>query len=96
MSVGPQSEIDILEQIDYRDEQRRQRRNSSESDYVSKDIKQGLDLIGAHQFTSEPLPNHEQDEKMLRTIIEEPRVRYDVEVVTKLIVYGGIISPYLF
>jgi hypothetical protein len=26
---------------------------------------------------------------MLRTHIEEPRIRYDVEVVTKLIVYAG-------
>ena len=37
------------------------------------------------------LLGEEQDEKLLRTNIEEPRKRYDVEVVTKLIVYTGIL-----
>jgi dihydrosphingosine 1-phosphate phosphatase len=96
VSVGPQSEIDVWEQIDYRDEQRRQRSNSAESIYASQDVKHRLDLNGAHSFTNETLLNNEQDEKILRTIIEEPRVRYDVEVVTKLIVYGGTISLHLF
>ena len=31
----------------------------------------------------------EEDEKILRINVEEPRIKYDVEVVTKLIVYGG-------
>jgi hypothetical protein len=89
VSVGPQSEIDVWEQIDYRDEQRRQRSNSTKSNYASQDVKHHLNLIGAQTFIDETLLNDEQGEKILRTIIEESRARYDVEVVTKLIVYGG-------
>lgn len=32
------------------------------------------------------------DEKEIFSMVEKPRVRYDVEVVTKLIVYAGILE----
>jgi hypothetical protein len=41
-------------------------------------------------FADDTLLNDDENEKMLRTNIEEPRIRYDVEVVTKLIVYAGM------
>ncbi|KAF3934354.1 hypothetical protein ABW19_dt0200767 [Dactylella cylindrospora] len=37
-------------------------------------------------MSSEP---YEQQEREMLSLIEKPRVRYDVEVVTKLLVYGG-------
>ena|SRR5579859_6204794 len=88
VSVGPQSEIDVWEQIDYRDERRRQRSNSVEGNF--KDIKQHLGSVEEQSFSDETLLDDDEAEKLLRTQIEEPRQRYDVEVVTKLIVYGGI------
>ena len=39
---------------------------------------------------SEDRRQHERDEKEIFSMLEKPRVRYDVEVVTKLIVYTGI------
>ena len=91
VSVGPQSEIDVWEQIDYREERRRRRSNSVESNFSSRETRSHLNSIGEQFFTDDTLLNDDQDEKLLRTKIEEPRVTYDVEVVTKLIVYGGIV-----
>jgi dihydrosphingosine 1-phosphate phosphatase len=39
---------------------------------------------------------NEKDERELFSMLEKPRVRYDVEVVTKLIVYGGKYQAFLF
>ena len=36
----------------------------------------------------------QRDEHAMFSMITRPRVRYDVEVVTKLIVYSGIVHPY--
>jgi dihydrosphingosine 1-phosphate phosphatase len=91
VSVGPQSEIDVWEQIDYRDERRRQRSNSVESNMSNREARHRLNSIGEKPFADDDiLFDDEGDEKLLRTKIEEPRKRYDVEVVTKLIVYTGI------
>jgi hypothetical protein len=90
VSVGPQSEIDVWEQIDYRDERRRRRSNSAESNFSAHESRKHLVSIGEQSFADDTLLNDDENEKMLRTNIEEPRIRYDVEVVTKLIVYGGI------
>ena len=91
MSIGPQSEIDLWEQIDYRDERRRQRSNSAESNHSVSDIGNQMNSMGQKPFSDDTfLDDEQEDETLLRTIIEEPRVKYDVEVVTKLIVYGGI------
>ena len=89
VSVGPQSEIDVWEQIDYRDERRRRRSNSVESSFSARETRNHLGSIGEQSFSDDTLFNDEQDEKLLRTNVEEPRIRYDVEVVTKLIVYSG-------
>ena len=89
VSVGPQSEIDVWEQIDYRDERRRRRSNSVESSLSARETWNHLGSIGEQSFADDTLLDDEQNEKMLRTNVEEPRISYDVEVVTKLIVYSG-------
>ena len=89
VSVGPQSEIDVWEQIDYRDERRRRRSNSVESNFSARETRNHLNSIVEQSFANDTLLNDDQNEKLLRTNIEEPRIRYDVEVVTKLIVYAG-------
>jgi len=89
VSVGPQSEIDVWEQIDYRDERRRRRSNSMESSLSARESRNHLGSIGERSFADDTLLDDEQNEKLLRTNVEEPRIRYDVEVVTKLIVYSG-------
>ncbi|KAK9446794.1 PAP2 superfamily-domain-containing protein [Limtongia smithiae] len=74
-SVGPQSTADMYETMAYREE--RQRRKSIESQ-------------------DSPSAKHEQElaeleeEYKLFLAIPKPRVQYDVEVVTKLVVYTGI------
>lgn len=90
VSVGPQSEIDVWEQLDYREERRRQRSNSIGSNFSA------INENHSHSISEEPYTNGRllddiSDEKLLRTSIEESRKPYDVEVVTKLIVYGGIV-----
>jgi hypothetical protein len=89
VSVGPQSEIDVWEQIDYRDERRRRRSNSVESSLSARETWNHLGSIGEQSFADDTLLDDEQNEKLLRTNVEEPRISYDVEVVTKLIVYSG-------
>ena len=87
VSVGPQSEIDIWEQIDYRDEKRRRRSNSVESKSSSH---QAMKNLGTLCECSSDILLDDEEEELLRIKIDEPRVRYDVEVVTKLIVYAGL------
>lgn len=89
VSVGPQSEIDVWEQIDYRDERRRRRSNSVERNLSAGENEKQLHSIGEQSFSDDTLFDDEEDEKILRINVEEPRIKYDVEVVTKLIVYGG-------
>lgn len=89
VSVGPQSEIDVWEQIDYRDERRRRRSNSVESNRSGREARHHMSSIGEQHFADDTFLDEDQDEKLLRTHVEEPRLRYDVEVVTKLIVYTG-------
>ena len=43
-----------------------------------------------HGSSSPETTAQEMDEKELFSNLQKPRVRYDVEVVTKLIVYSGI------
>lgn len=88
--MGPQSEIDVWEQIDYRDERRRRRSNSVESSLSVRETWNHLGSIGEQSFVDDTLLDDEQNEKLLRTNVEEPRISYDVEVVTKLIVYSGV------
>jgi dihydrosphingosine 1-phosphate phosphatase len=89
VSVGPQSEIDVWEQLDYRDEQRRRRSSSIDRKLRNGDPRNHFhDRKLSPSFADESL-EIEEDSSLLRAKVEEPRLRYDVEVVTKLIVYWG-------
>jgi hypothetical protein len=83
----------VWEQLDYRDERRRRRSNSIERNNPPRNIGDHLNSIVEQTFSDDTLLQDEDgadsDDKFLRVHIEEPRVRYDVEVVTKLIVYAG-------
>jgi len=95
VSVGPQSEIDVWEQLDYRDERRRRRSNSAESHLPAQENGKRLKYIAEQAFSDDTLLD-DDDDRILRAQIEEPRIRYDVEVVTKLIVYAGTPFPFTF
>jgi dihydrosphingosine 1-phosphate phosphatase len=87
--VGPQSEIDVWEQLDYRDEQRRRRSSSIDRKFTNGDVGNHFhDRKHSQSYADEAL-EIEEDSSLLRAKVEEPRLRYDVEVVTKLIVYWG-------
>ena len=47
------------------------------------------DVKQSQMFADEALEN-DRDPSLFGAKVEEPRLRYDVEVVTKLIVYWGI------
>ena len=47
------------------------------------------DIEGRPQFLHEDISQYEQEEREMFSNLEKPRVRYDVEVITKLIVYTG-------
>ena len=49
--------------------------------------------IAASRSPSQDRRQNEKDEKEIFSMLEKPRVRYDVEVITKLIVYSGKNSP---
>ncbi|KAK9368449.1 phosphatidic acid phosphatase type 2/haloperoxidase [Lipomyces kononenkoae] len=76
-SVGPQSPADMYETIAYREE--RQRRKSLE-------VKN--DAADDSEKPSNGLNELSEDDLFLQ--IPQPRVQYDVEVITKLVVYAGI------
>ena len=81
-SVGPQSEADAYETIAYREKQRRESISKGTVPVLDEnpieDENTGLDGdLGP------------TDERAVFEMIERPRVRYDVEVVTKLVVYFG-------
>uniref|UniRef100_A0A060TA52 ARAD1D24420p n=1 Tax=Blastobotrys adeninivorans TaxID=409370 RepID=A0A060TA52_BLAAD len=81
-SVGPQSTADVYESLDYQEYQKRK-----------------ANLSHRKPPKSNEKPDEKADEKINeKTVpvdvsiahVKAPRVRYDVEVVTKLIVYAGI------
>ena len=47
-------------------------------------------FIPTSRRPSEDRREYEKDEKELFSHLQKPRVRYDVEVITKLVVYTGI------
>ncbi|KAI9889616.1 MAG: hypothetical protein M1814_005124 [Vezdaea aestivalis] len=61
-----------------------------------------LDALGRALVQQKESKEDQQHEREIFSLIEKPRVRYDVEVVTKLIVYAGIallaveINPVIF
>jgi dihydrosphingosine 1-phosphate phosphatase len=62
----------------------------STSAVVSSDAKAGHATSPLNHVNNEQQPFPERDEKEIFDKLMKPRVRYDVEVVTKLIVYSGI------
>ncbi|KAK9248234.1 phosphatidic acid phosphatase type 2/haloperoxidase [Lipomyces tetrasporus] len=76
-SVGPQSPADMYETMAYREERQRRKSVEIQNDSASDkgDNGNGMDEL-------------DEDELFLQ--IPTPRVQYDVEVITKLIVYAGI------
>lgn len=102
-SVGPQSTADVIESIAYAEYQRqRQDKKLGVDDeapypeaegvsYRGDKSSKGMDEKCGHSH------GHDQDaEDELFASIQPPRVRYDVEVVTKLIVYSGIGALVMF
>lgn len=75
--------------MDYRDEQRRRRSNSIDRKFMNGEVGNHFhDGKQSQSFADEAL-EIDEDPSLLRAKVEEPRLRYDVEVVTKLIVYLG-------
>lgn len=79
-TVGPQSVAEVYEAIAYREHQLKKASSSSEETPENSD--KGLTNGGADDAEEVP-------EELVAEIIV-PRVHYDVEVVTKLLVYAGI------
>ena len=105
VSVGPQSEADVRELLAQQEIMRRRSNNDLRSngdvaistsvpgtpmEVVHEDKKRlGYD---ASESDNRPMLGHSdsENERKVFEAIERPRIRYDVEVVTKLVVYGGI------
>jgi membrane-associated phospholipid phosphatase len=99
VSIGPQSMADAYEVLAYREEARRRERSSSasstkEKDYAisserqkkpTEDVVKQQDLPQKFEKVDEVTERQE-----LFSTLPRMRVRYDVEVVNKLIVYAGI------
>jgi hypothetical protein len=103
VSIGPQSVGDVYEMIDYQHELRKRERSNSRSrgdnnnpDFLSvNDMsdKQGLALNADGQHDNSNNDDEDDDgvdEAELWKNIPPVRVRYDVEVVTRIICYCGI------
>lgn len=99
ISIGPQSKADVYEAIAVRQRRRRDSEAVEPQDATDTDMN-GHALNGKNDFPpitrQEPaaaVQNEEEEEedRLLFQKLQVPRVRYDVEVVTKLIVYAGML-----
>lgn len=98
-SVGPQSAADAYETLAYREKRRRESIGTSQSrsPSVARDVAKYENEMGNGKVDVKALVNPDHDdssdeeraEAEVFMGIEKPRVRYDVEVVTKLVVYSG-------
>lgn len=105
ISIGPQSAADAYETLAYRDLKRRESKSDlqdlavrtelcgsligpEEAVYIPKSEidRGGLTKLGS---AAQERKQEEKEEREMFSKLEKPRVRYDVEVVTKLIVYAG-------
>ncbi|EMC91768.1 hypothetical protein BAUCODRAFT_126761 [Baudoinia panamericana UAMH 10762] len=86
VSVGPQSEADAREYIANRMQRRQKRRNSRGSTGAASTKHRPSDA-GA---SSDSGKEDEKNDREMFSALEKPRIRYDVEVITKLVVYAGI------
>jgi hypothetical protein len=95
ISIGPQSKADVYEAIAVRQRKRRDSEAVEQQDGNDTDITRhtinGKDECPAitRQDTATAVQDEEED-RLLFQKLQAPRVRYDVEVVTKLIVYAGM------
>ena len=117
ISVGPQSEADAYEVMAFRERRRResQGRDSVSPPRLpaikdAREYANGAAQNGGPHEQAIPFPqeatgggeDEDEDDEALFQKLLRPRVRYDVEVVTKLIVYAGIawisleVNPHLF
>ncbi|CAN6621013.1 dihydrosphingosine 1-phosphate phosphatase Lcb3p [Trichomonascus vanleenenianus] len=93
-SVGPQSSADVYESLAYREYQRQKKKSASRgigavSSGVETMVSSSIDEDGGSVGDEDNDIQIDDDSEMLSTVVV-PRKRYDVEVVTKLIVYAGI------
>lgn len=107
-SVGPQSAADAYETLAYREKKRResigtrQPRSPSIARDVAKyknEMRNGYIDVKALADSGDDDSDDGDDERAEVEVfmkIEKPRVRYDVEVVTKLVVYSGRFLSYAF
>ena len=109
ISVGPQSEADAYEAMAFRQRKRRESQTGRASSPPSPKQPAALGngavngMPKEHLITpaTEGVIDEDNDEELFEKLLR-PRVRYDVEVVTKLIVYTGIalfaseLNPLLF
>jgi len=107
-SVGPQSAADAYETLAYREMRRRESNAAStapeprEIDKYEKEMGMGVVDMDAlyrgnhdreHDYACGDSEVEEEREVFRRIEPFKPRVRYDVEVVTKLVVYAGEFPP---
>jgi len=99
ISIGPQSKADVYEAIAVRQRKRRDSEAVEQQDdndtEITKHVLAGMDdsAVFIRQETSKNLltaVGDEEEDRLLFQKVQAPRVRYDVEVVTKLIVYAGM------
>ncbi|TKA35377.1 hypothetical protein B0A54_13456 [Friedmanniomyces endolithicus] len=96
VSIGPQSEADAREFIANRAQKRRDSRSSFDAIKPLLQVKSPTDpnlltppLSDAGASSDSGREDERKTQELLRAV-EKPRIRYDVEVVTKLVVYAGI------
>lgn len=105
-SVGPQSEADAYETLAYREKRRRESIAASARPEAPKahdrfgkyEKEMGTGVVDQNKYAGAIEDNSEGEEEreVFRTIAPfKPRVRYDVEVVTKLVVYSGKLISWL-
>lgn len=96
-SVGPQSAADAYETLACREKKRRESigTSQSKSHSITREAAKCENEIGNGRMDAKSLitpdlsDDDERAEAEVFMKIEKPRVRYDVEVVTKLVVYSG-------
>lgn len=100
-SVGPQSAADAYEALACREKRRRESigTNQSRSSSIARDVEKhekgrtdAKALVAPYHDDDNDDDDDGDDEKAEAEVfmkIVKPRVRYDVEVVTKLVVYSG-------
>ncbi|KAK6540346.1 hypothetical protein TWF694_009148 [Orbilia ellipsospora] len=105
-SVGPQSAADAYETLAFRERKRRESLGHGDGSNNTSPVRSPLGMQGDANGIGGGLPvyltsreeksakqdeeAYQQEQQDMLSRIEKPRVRYDVEVVTKLLVYGGI------